>query len=656
MKYLSKILHVSIFASIFILALHGIKSVQAQDPADYIFKNGNILTVDENFSIAEAFAFKGDRFTGVGTNADIDLLSGPSTQIIDLQGRTVIPGIIDNHVHFLRSSPYWKWEVFFDGVQTRAEAVELLKAKIASVGPGVWVMSIGGWNIRQFTDSKTEFSKSELDGYAPNNPVFIQYGFSGGYANSLALDAVANVVQTDPNETVNTSTGYISSGGSDEGLPELVRLALPEYTKESWKTEYLAKMNEDYNRAGITTVMNMGALRFNNDFSDWAEEYVKDNGGWSNVRLFHHIISSANDPTSAEMMKDKILNWGPLEKGDYFRYQTFAERLYGPTYDMGGWNPTIEDLQVYKSLMEAPAEVRWPIAEHMLNAGKYADVMDIWEEIDAQYDIKPLRWSIHHCDYMTTGDVNQANALNLFLAMHVGHIAYNNQTNQDRPPFKTAQESGIMWGLGTDAKIVSPYMAFIIMYVAVTGKNIGGGMLNPNQKVSREEALIAYTRSNAWFLWMEDDLGSIEPDKYADFAVLDKEYIGDNQCTDEEIRNIESVLTVVGGRIGYTDGTIDMQTSINSKMGSSQRHNTLSIYQNRSNSSAKILYNIEQSSNVSIKVYNLRGREVASLVNKYHSKGEYNVTFDGSSLANDIYFVKMTAGNLSQSHKVIIVK
>ncbi|MBW1861186.1 MAG: amidohydrolase family protein, partial [Deltaproteobacteria bacterium] len=529
-------------------------------PAERILVNGKVLTVDENFSEAQAILIKGDRIASVGTTKEILGQASPGAQEIDLDGRTVIPGILDNHTHYFRGSPYWKYEVFFDAVKTRAQAVQMLKDKIAATPPGEWVLSIGGWNIVQFTDSNEDFSKAELDRLAPNNPVFIQYWFEGGYGNSLAIEAVG------PNtEGVNAETGRIDPTASHihAGMPESVRMALPEYTAESWKKDYLRKMNTDYNRAGITTVWNAGALHYENKFPVWAYEWVKDNGNWSSVRIFHHFRSDVYAPELAEELITWIKKWGPIEQGDYFRLQTLGEKIYEGTYDLLQYfNPSPEDWIVYQNILEAAAEKGWPVYDHMMVKEKYEKVLSIHEAIDKKYDIKPLRWAIHHCDGMTKSQIERASKLGEFLAMHVGHstprpvregkgLGMGRPSLMDRPPFKTAQESGIRWGLGTDAKIVSPYPAFFILYVAVTGKNVAGQVLIPTQTVSREEALIAFTRSNAWMFFMEDDLGSIEPGKYADIVVLDRDYM---TCPEDEIRDIESVLTLVGGRVGYEAG------------------------------------------------------------------------------------------------------
>ncbi len=640
------------FISMLLLMAGSGKASSAQETADQILINGKVLTVDDNFSVAEAIAIKGDRLLAVGSNNEIITLSGPNTKVWDVEGRTVIPGLIDNHVHYLRSSPYWKHEVLFDGVTTRADAVQLLKDTIAARASGEWIMNIGGWDIRQFTDSKQEFSKAELDGYAPDNPVFIQYGFKGGYGNTPALELISAVTVIDPStQTIDTMTGYVYSGGETLGLPDIVRRALPSYDKESWKTEYLATMNRDYNKAGITCLWNSGAIRFNNDFSEWAEEYVADNGNWSGVRMFHHIPLTANNVSGAQKMAETILVWPPLEKGDYFRYQALAERPYGPTYDLGSWNVSQEDLDAYQLIMEAVAEVEWQTAEHMIQSAKYGDILDIWEDIDAKYEINPLRWSIHHCDGMNSDHIKRAKALNCFLAMHVGHIAVKNQTNINKPPFRTAQEIGIEWGLGTDAKIVSPYQAFVILYVAVTGKSVGGSNLNPDQYVSREEALIAYTRSNAWYLHMDDHLGTLEKGKYADVVVLDKDYM---TCAEEEIRNIHSVLTLIGGKVGYKE--IDATTEIHASIGLSVKHTMMEISKNPITGSWTIHYTIEQASHISLAVYDMSGRRVAVPVNAFQKVGNHSVTLNTKMLANDVYFVTLKSDNQCQVNKILVVK
>ena len=155
-----------------------------------MLSNGKIITVDERFTIAQAVAVKGDRIVAVGTNQDIGRLAGPSTRKIDLRGRAVTPGLIDNHMHLLRGGTTWQWEVRWDGVGSRKQALELLRARAQAVKPGEWIFNLGGWAIEQFADDKRPFTREELDQVVPNNPVLLQASYREAYLNSQALQVL----------------------------------------------------------------------------------------------------------------------------------------------------------------------------------------------------------------------------------------------------------------------------------------------------------------------------------------------------------------------------------------------------------------------------------------------------------------------------------
>src|SRR5947207_2262189 len=162
-------------AGVVLVMVSAASLMRAQQIApDLILSNGKIITVDERFTIAQAVAIKGDRIAAVGTNADIARLAGPATRRIDLKGRSVIPGLIDNHLHLLRAGSTWQWEVRWDGVATRKEALDLLRARTKALKPGEWIYNLGGWTIDQFSDDKRPFSRAELDAIAPDNPVLLQ--------------------------------------------------------------------------------------------------------------------------------------------------------------------------------------------------------------------------------------------------------------------------------------------------------------------------------------------------------------------------------------------------------------------------------------------------------------------------------------------------
>src|SRR3989449_4407997 len=175
-----------------VVAVAGITtSMDAQQPSpDMILTNGKIITVDDRFSIAQAVAIRGDRVVAVGSNQEVSRLAGPNTQRIDLRGKAMVPGLIDNHAHFQEEGAYWTLEFRLDGVDSRKRALEMLRAKAKERGQGQWVYNLGGWSPDQFTDNKKPFTRDELDQYAPDNPVYMVFSRSEVYLNSKAIEAV----------------------------------------------------------------------------------------------------------------------------------------------------------------------------------------------------------------------------------------------------------------------------------------------------------------------------------------------------------------------------------------------------------------------------------------------------------------------------------
>ncbi|MDP6172960.1 MAG: amidohydrolase family protein, partial [Rhodospirillales bacterium] len=385
--------------------------------ADRIITNGKILTVDEEFTVAQALAISGEHIMEVGGADEIERLRGPDTIITDVEGRTVIPGLIDNHVHFFRGVPYWRWEAFFDAVDSRTRALELVAEKAAASAPGEWVLSIGGWDPLQFKDSSEEFTRRELDQAAPNNPTFVQHGFTGGVANSLAL----KILEMDSNSGFVTSEG---SGGwksrygknSGTGIPEAIRQALPGYDAESWKENYLKPAMEDYSRAGVTCLWDAGGILYPNNFQQWARERVAEAGGWSNLRIFANIKSDARNAEAVDRLIDGIREHPELENNDYFRVQGFGEMLYHPAYEVLGdlpWKESDDASREYLRLITAAAEKRWQIIDYVMYAEKFDWMLDMFEDIDREIDIKPLRWSPHHCYAFRPDQFERAAKLNL---------------------------------------------------------------------------------------------------------------------------------------------------------------------------------------------------------------------------------------------------
>ncbi len=246
---------------------------------DLILSNGKVITVDERFTIAQAVAVRGERIVAVGTNQDIARLAGPNTRRIDLHGRAVIPGLIDNHMHLLRAAATWTRETRFDGLESRKKAVELLRASAKAAGPGEWVYNIGGWTHQQFTDDPKPFSREELDKIAPDNPMALQESYYQVDLNSKALALLKIEAKTpDPagfqpgwivRDAAGAPTGIVMGdiAGTRAVSSKLPRVA-PDHLEASAKV-----LVDDMNRAGVTAVGVPGCEQAALDiFQKWKEQ------------------------------------------------------------------------------------------------------------------------------------------------------------------------------------------------------------------------------------------------------------------------------------------------------------------------------------------------------------------------------------------------
>lgn len=220
------------------------------NPAEQVLRNGKILTVDSEFSIVEAIAIEGDRIVAMGDDAAIAEYIGPDTSVIDLEGRTVIPGLIDNHMHFIRAVQRWNLQARIDGITSREDALTVIAEKAASMEPGEWLMVQGGWRENQFADGPGGFTLEQLDSAAPNNPLFLQVTYQAVYANSLALEAVG----------VPASAGAYHRGPPlISGQPPygLLNEQMPTVSQEQLERNLFDVVHE-LNRVGLTGVYDVG--------------------------------------------------------------------------------------------------------------------------------------------------------------------------------------------------------------------------------------------------------------------------------------------------------------------------------------------------------------------------------------------------------------
>jgi hypothetical protein len=542
-----------------LLLAAGALPLNAQQAApDLILSNGKIITVDERFTIAQAVAIRGERIVAVGTNQDVARLAGPSTKRIDLRGKSVIPGLIDNHMHLLRAGQTWLKELRFDGVESRKKAIELIQARAKTVGPGEWVFNIGGWAHQQFADDPKAFTREELDRIAPNNPVSLQESYYQIFLNSRALKALGiEAGKPDPANFVKGSIQRDAAGAptgivkGDIAATRPVAAKLPKVAPNQLEASSQALV-ADMNRAGLTS---FGVAGCNTDVLDIFQKWKMQ--GHLNVRTFCIGGAAAGTPEQADRSIEQIAQMKLFQGDDYIDNVFFGESVYQPLHDPMfalKSNPPADQLAQWKRMAMALAKAGLPLHVHAELHDTIDAFLDQIEAVNKEHPIKSLRWTLAHVNQINGAQLERMKKLGMYAAVHPWAVINGGIMHEgfgdgayDMPPLATIQASGIMWGFGTDATAANQYLPFTTLYFAVTGK-MPGGMKVIKQTISREDALIAHTRRNAFFVFHEDDLGAIQPGKLADLLVLDRDYL---TIPADQIKDIKPTMTMVGGRIVY---------------------------------------------------------------------------------------------------------
>jgi predicted amidohydrolase YtcJ len=540
-----------------VLVLGGLLHAQ-QPAADLILTNGKIITVDEKFTVAQAIAIRADRIVAVGSNQQIGQMVGTSTRRIDLRGRSVVPGLIDNHMHLLRAGTTWTNEVRLDGVESRKQALDLIAARARAIGPGEWVYTIGGWSVDQFADNRAKFTREELDRLVPNHPVAIQESYYRTYLNSRGLDAFG--IRDGAPDPADFPKGSIVRDGSGHptgiveggmGAVRAIAAKMPRVPDSAVEASTLA-MIKDMNRAGLTAFGVAGCdANLLPMYRKWEAQHQL------NVRIFCIDGIGAGTPEQVDRALPRIADMKLFQGTDFVDNVLYGESVYGPLHDPmfdSTSDPKPEQLAQWRRLAMEIAKNRLPLHVHAELTHTIDGFLDQIEAVNKVYPVKNLRWMLAHFNQSNVSQLDRMKRLGMYAAVHpwnvinggIMHDIFGDEA-YEQPPLATIQASGIMWGFGSDGSAANQYMPFITLNYAVTGK-MTSGLKVMRQTISREDALIAYTRHNAFFVFQEDNLGAIQPGKLADLVVLDRDYL---TVPADQIKDIKPVLTMVGGRIVY---------------------------------------------------------------------------------------------------------
>jgi predicted amidohydrolase YtcJ len=503
------------------------------NPADWVLTNGQILTVDDDFSIVEAMAIRDGRILATGSGEQMLDYVGPNTEQTDLSGQTVIPGLIDNHMHFVRASKQWYRMVRWDDVTSRAQALEILKARAAHLAEGEWLLVIGGFVFDQFQDNSDVFTVAELDEVLPDRPLFIQEAYRRGFANSAALAAAG---LSDNSELAN------------RGALIAINDVIPDVAADTWDQSLLLTVDSLLAK-GLTGVYDIGGNTVTPAFYESVRRVA--DAGELKMRVFYSLNEQNSASSNAEEIMTEMSNNTPDMDGLRVAQFGYGETVYRPMRA----NPFVvsdEDKEHFRNIVITAVENGWQLHEHSNQDAKVQGMLAILEEVAETHPaVRDMRFTIAHTNGMSRESAEKAIELDMVFAVHSSRRQMSRATFENgavQPPARTINELGGMWGLGSDSTTVGSPNPFHTLGWVVSGRSISGNVYF-EETVSREAALTAHTRNNAYILFREDDLGSLEPGKLADFAILNGDYM---KVPAEEIENLHSVMTVVEGEIVYS--------------------------------------------------------------------------------------------------------
>lgn len=531
---------------------------------DLILHNAAITTLDPARPRASALSIRSGRFLAVGDDASILATRTPQTQVIDAAGRTVIPGLNDSHLHIIRGGLNYNLELRWDGVPSLADAMRMLKIQVDRTPAPQWVRVVGGFCEFQFAERRLP-TLAELNAIAPDTPVFILHLYDRALLNRAALRACGytkdtpeppgGLIERDKN---GEPTGLLLANPNALILYKTLSLGPklpPEYQYNSTR-HFLREMN----RLGLTSCCDAGG-GFQNYPDDYAIINQLHQRGELTVRIAYNLFTQ-----NPRKEKEDFARWAASNQyrqgDDYLRLNGAGEMLVYSAADFEDFRvprpdmpPTMEN--ELRDVVRLLAKNRWPFRLHATYEETITRALTVFEEVNREIPINGLRWFFDHCETVTDRSLERIKALGGGIAVQhrmafQGEYfvdRYGAQAAQRTPPIRRMLEMGIPVGAGTDATRVASYNPWTSLWWLTTGKTLGGLSLYPDaDRMSREEALRLFTVGSAYFSGDERAKGAITPGQLGDVTVLSDDYFN---VPDDQIKSIESVLTVLGGKVVY---------------------------------------------------------------------------------------------------------
>ena len=531
--------------------------------AETIIYNAKIATNGVP-SFVEAIAIEGGKVTAAGNSDEMLRLGDPATTVIDAKGRSVIPGLNDSHMHPIRGGLNFNMELRWDGVPSLADALRMLKEQAARTPAPQWVRVVGGWTEFQFAERRMP-TLDEINAVAPDTPVFVLHLYDSALLNGAALRAVGYT-----KDTPDPQAGEIQR--DKQGNPTGILIAKPSsYILYSsiFKGPKLSREDQlnssrlffrELNRFGITSVVDAGG-----GFQNYPDDYEVVNELHQTNQLTVRLAANLYPQKPGQELTD-FQRWTKMTKpgqgDDFYRVNGGGELLVASASDFEDMLQPRPDMPaVMESELMAVirylAENRWPFRMHATYNETISRALDVYEKVNREIPLDGLHWFFDHCETITDRNLDRVKKLGGGIAVQ-NRMAFQGEYFVERygaqqakrtPPIRRMLEMGIPVGAGTDATRVSSYNPFVSLHWLITGKTIGGLRLYPEEnRLDRAEALKLYTMGSSWFSTEDGKKGALAPGQLADLAVLSADYFS---IPEEEIKQLESVLTIVGGKIVY---------------------------------------------------------------------------------------------------------
>ena len=532
-------------------------NAQAPDNPSMVLFNGRILSLKPNsenapsYKTFEAMRIKGSNIEALGLSKDLLKSAEPHTLRIDLKGKTVIPGLIDSHLHGIRAALSFSTEVHWIGVTSIDAALEKLRLSAAKAKPGEWLIVAGGWIPEQFKEKRRP-TQQEITNAAPLNPVYVQWMYDWAIMSPLAYQAlgIQNEQNLPPGAKFELDAQQQRTGAIIGGIvPLFDQLPKPNFEQKVAGTK---KFFQELNRLGITGFIDPGG--FNMSPSEYAAVFDLWRKKEMSLRVHFSYFAQKKGQELSEF-KD-ITQLLPMGFGDeWLQFNGIGERVTFGMYNND--NPTAEDKANFFEVAQWAAKNGLTLTAHWQNGNSAHHLLEVLERVHQETPLTPLRWSIAHLNDATLQTFERMQKLGMGWAMQDAMYLDGErllkirgpQALKQMPPLVSAQTTKVHIGAGTDAHRVANYNPFVALQWMLDGKSASGIALRSEGEIpTREQALYMYTSGSAWLAHAENRRGDLKPGTLADFVVLDQDFM---RMPIDKISSTQSLLTVVGGKIVY---------------------------------------------------------------------------------------------------------